>query len=377
MSRNFQLLQQMSSVEELFETAENPTGLVGTAECEPRRTWSEKPELFETADSPAGLVGTAECEPRPTWSEKPELFETADSPAGLVGTAECEPRPTSSDKPGLFETADSPAGLVGTAECEPRPTSSDKPEQKAVKSSGALPIHLADLIREKARSWGEQVQELNKEHRNDLDDISREEEIKLVQRIFPAAGQGSPQMVLFSAVESQAGCASICVRTAKILAGRDDGSVCVVDANLQSPCLHHYFGIDNSKGLAEAVLESLPIQDFVQKHPETDLWILPSGSAAGQLGFSGVYDRLRSRMTELRSQFKYVLIHSSPLNPDSASILLSRWTDGVVMVVEADTTRRGTARRMKQDLEAANVRILGVVLNNRSFSIPEALYRRL
>src|SRR5438045_9735192 len=54
----------MSSVEELFETAENPTGLVGTAECEPRPTWSEKPELFETADSPAGLVGTGECEPR-------------------------------------------------------------------------------------------------------------------------------------------------------------------------------------------------------------------------------------------------------------------------------------------------------------------------
>jgi len=346
MSRNFQLLQQMSSVEELFETAENPTGLAGTAECVPRPTWSEKPELFETADSPAGLAGTAECEPGPTWSEKP----------------------------GLFETADSPAGLAGTAECEPRPTWSDKPEQKTVKSE---PIHLADLIREKARSWGEQVQELNKEHRNDLDDISREEEIKLVQRIFPAAGQRSPQMVLFSAVESQAGCASICVRTAMILAGRDDGSVCVVDANLQSPCLHHYFGIDNSKGLAEAVLESLPIRDFVQKHPEKDLWILPSGSAAGQLGFSGVYDRLRSRMTELRSQFKYVVIHSSPLDLDSASILLSRWTDGVVMVVEADTTRRGTARRMKQDLEAANVRILGVVLNNRSFSIPEALYRRL
>src|SRR6266550_1639661 len=186
MSRNFQLLQQMSSVEELFETAENPAGLVGTAECEPRPTWSEKPELFETADSPAGLVGTGECEPRRTWSEKHELFETADSPAGIVGTGECEPRPTSSDKP----------------------------EQKAVKS-GALPIHLADLIREKARSWGEQVQELNKEHRNDLDDISREEEIKLVQRIFPAAGQGSPQIVLFSAVESQAGCAAICIRSAK------------------------------------------------------------------------------------------------------------------------------------------------------------------
>src|SRR6266851_5405232 len=129
MSRNFELLQQTSSVQDLFETAGNPAGLVGTAECEPRPTWSEKPELFETAGNPAGPVGTAECEPRPAWSEKPELFETADNPAGLVGAAECEPRPTWSEKP----------------------------EQRAVKRE-ALPIHLADLIREKARSWGEQLQ---------------------------------------------------------------------------------------------------------------------------------------------------------------------------------------------------------------------------
>ena len=320
MSRNFQLLQQMSSVEELFETAENPAGLVGTAECEPRPTWSEKPELFETADSPAGLVGTAECEPRPRWTEKPE--------------------------------------------------------QKAVRSE-APSIHLPDLIREKTRNWGQQVRKRYKERRSDLESISREEEIKLVQRIFPVAGQRSPQIVLFSSVESDAGCASISIRTAEILAGRGDGSVCVVDANFQLPCLHHYFGIDNSKGLAEAVLGSLPIQDFLQKHPEANLWILPCGAAAGQLRFPGVNDRLRSRMAELRGQFKYVVIHSSPLDLDSASILLSRWTDGVVMVVEADTTRRATARRMKQDLEAANVRILGVELNNRTFSIPEVLSRRL
>ena len=320
MSRNFELLQQTSSDQDLFETAGNPAGLVGTAECEPSPTWNEKPELFETAGNPAGLVGTAECEPRPRWTEKPE--------------------------------------------------------QQAVRSE-APSIHLPELIREKTRNWGQQVRKRYKERRGDLESISREEEIKLVQRIFPVAGQRSPQIVLFSSVESDAGCASISIRTAEILAGRGDGSVCVVDANFQLSCLHHYFGIDNSKGLAEAVLGSLPIQDFLQKHPEANLWILPCGAAAGQLRFSGVNDRLRSRMAELRGQFKYVVIHSSPLDLDSASILLSRWTDGVVMVVEADTTRRATARRMKQDLEAANVRILGVVLNNRTFSIPEVLYRRL
>jgi receptor protein-tyrosine kinase len=305
-----------------------------------------------------------------------ELFETTGNPAGLVGTAECEPRPTWSEKPGLFETAENPAGLVGTAECEPPSELGEKLEQRAV-GNKARPLRLPDLIKKKAKSWGQQVQKQANERRTDLEAISREEEIKLVHRIFPAGGQRSPQIVLFSAVESDAGCASICVRTAMILAARGDGSVCVVDANLRSPCLHHYFGIDNSRGLAEAVLEPLPIQDFAQKHAEANLWILPGGSAAGQLSFPGVYDRLSSRMTELRGQFKYVVIHSSPLDLDSASILLSSWTDGVVMVVEADTTRRETARRMKQNLDAANVCVLGVVLNNRTFSIPEALYRRL
>jgi len=109
----------------------------------------------------------------------------------------------------LFETAGNPAGLVGTAECEPRPAWSEKPEQRVV-TSEALPIHLPDLIREKTSSWGQQVQKRNEERGNDLEAISREEEIKLVQRIFPA-GQRSPQIVLFSAVESEAGCASICI----------------------------------------------------------------------------------------------------------------------------------------------------------------------
>src|SRR6266480_4975851 len=181
----------------------------------------------------------------------------------------------------LFETSGNPAGLVGTAECEPRPRWTEKPEQKAVRSE-APSIHLPDLIREKTRNWGQQVRKRYKERRGDLESISREEEIKLVQRIFPVAGQRSPQIVLFSSVESDAGCASISIRTAEILAGRGDGSVCVVDANFQLPCLHHYFGIDNSKGLAEAVLGSLPIQDFLQKQPEANLWILPCGAAGGQ-----------------------------------------------------------------------------------------------
>ncbi|MGH9594657.1 MAG: hypothetical protein ACRD5L_16320, partial [Bryobacteraceae bacterium] len=57
--------------------------------------------------------------------------------------------------------------------------------------------------------------------------------------------------------------------------------------------------------------------------------------------------------------------------------LLARHADGLVLVVEAGATRREAARKIADDLRAAHMRVLGVVLNNRTYPIPERLYRRL
>ena len=51
--------------------------------------------------------------------------------------------------------------------------------------------------------------------------------------------------------------------------------------------------------------------------------------------------------------------------------------DGVVLVIEANSTRREAARMAKETFESANVKLLGAILNNRTFPIPESLYRKL
>ena len=48
-----------------------------------------------------------------------------------------------------------------------------------------------------------------------------------------------------------------------------------------------------------------------------------------------------------------------------------------MLVLEANTTRRITALKAKQALEGHKVRVLGTVLNNRTFPIPESVYRLL
>jgi protein-tyrosine kinase len=51
--------------------------------------------------------------------------------------------------------------------------------------------------------------------------------------------------------------------------------------------------------------------------------------------------------------------------------------DGVVLVVRAGRTSREAVLQAKKRLQLAGARLLGVVLNDRTYPLPEFLYRRL
>jgi succinoglycan biosynthesis transport protein ExoP len=86
---------------------------------------------------------------------------------------------------------------------------------------------------------------------------------------------------------------------------------------------------------------------------------------------------MKRRFGELRKEFDYVLIDAPPLNMYSEGFALGQLADGLVLVLEANATRRETATKVAERLNATEVKILGAVLNKRTFPIPESLYRRL
>jgi len=80
---------------------------------------------------------------------------------------------------------------------------------------------------------------------------------------------------------------------------------------------------------------------------------------------------------ELRAEFDYVIVDAAPLDAGTDSIVLGGLSNGVVLVLKANSSRRDTAGKAIQEFHAANVPIRGVVLNRRTFPIPEAIYKRL
>ena len=204
-----------------------------------------------------------------------------------------------------------------------------------------------------------------------------EEFTKLVQRLFIMPGNEAPRTVVFAGTERGNGCSWVCAHVAEVLASQVSGSVCLVDANLRRPGLHTQFSIENHNGLSDALLKPEPVRGFAHNVGRPNLWMLSCGSnpesAQGLLST----ERMRLRLSELRAEFDYVLLDVAALTDANDAMLLGGSADGVVLVLKANTSRRESARKAMQDLENAKVRVLGAVLNQRTFPIPQSIYNKL
>jgi Mrp family chromosome partitioning ATPase len=80
-------------------------------------------------------------------------------------------------------------------------------------------------------------------------------------------------------------------------------------------------------------------------------------------------------MVHLTQQFDYLVIDGPPLDEAPESIALSAKVDGVILVIDAQHTRRKTALRAKARVEEVGGRLLGLVLNRRRYYVPDWLYR--
>jgi protein-tyrosine kinase len=210
-----------------------------------------------------------------------------------------------------------------------------------------------------------------------MDDPQRDEMFKLVQRVFLMPGDGKGRLVVVSGMEAGNGCSWICARMAEVLASQVSGSVCVVDANLRSPGLHREFGVSNHYGLTDALQVAQPIRKFVTSLSRPNLWLLSCGAEVEAMQSMLGSDKMRALLPELQREFDYVLIDAPPMEAGDDSIVLGRAAEGVVLVLKAHSSRRETARKAVRDLEHANVRVLGAVLNRRTFPVPESIYRKL
>jgi Mrp family chromosome partitioning ATPase len=197
--------------------------------------------------------------------------------------------------------------------------------------------------------------------------------LRLVHVLFLSSAT-APHHVMFCGVDADDGSGSVCASAARTLASEVSSRVCLVDAKTLGTSVQRALNLDES-GFPSSI--SLVQHSSVPRQVDRNLWFVSAVHLTSGGAWNGGAEQICSRLLDLRKEFGYLLVDAPPLGIDIMTWLLGQVADGVVLVLEANATRRATARRAKENLEAANVPLLGTVLNNRTFPIPEKLYRWL
>lgn len=150
--------------------------------------------------------------------------------------------------------------------------------------------------------------------------------------------------------------------------------VIVVDGDLRRPQQHEIFGVNNQKGLTNWLTErgAPPLQ----KTAVENLQLLPAGPAVANPIALLSTKRLNEALTELRGQVDYILCDAPPVLAVTDAALWASAVDGVVLLVNAGSTRREHAQRAKAVLEKVHARIVGAVLLNAEADAVMAGYAR-
>lgn len=198
-----------------------------------------------------------------------------------------------------------------------------------------------------------------------------QEFITLAQTIFLSGNANTPHHVVLCGVDGENGSSEICIHLGRALAKSSARPVCLIDANLQFARLENVL----------VAGRQIPLPDMDEdlcRSVEPDLWIAELGTPGKQKdAVLPAVQQITERLTALRTRFDFILMDAPGVNAGGDASVLSQLADGAILVIEANSTRKASALKAKQSLETANARILGSVLNNRTFPIPERLYWKL
>jgi receptor protein-tyrosine kinase len=175
-----------------------------------------------------------------------------------------------------------------------------------------------------------------------------------------------PKVIVMTSPGPQEGKSTTCANLGIVLA-QAGKSTLLVDCDIRKPVVHKMFGTRNIVGIVDVLVHKYRLQEVWQE-PVSGLKLVSVGpippNPAELLGSK----RLSEFLASVREEFDYVLIDSPPIGAVSDPAILATRADGVLLVLDAQSTRKGALRQSMRSLQAVRANVLGTIMNNVELS---------
>jgi protein-tyrosine kinase len=154
--------------------------------------------------------------------------------------------------------------------------------------------------------------------------------------------------------------------------------VILVDSDLRHPGLHTLLGVSQEDGLYEILTEgAATIKERIKKTALHNLCVITSGARLTPQSVIFAPRVYAEVLEALKTDFSMVIVDTPSTLTDDTALSAAAQCDGILLVVQAEQTRWEIAQEAQARLRRAGAKFLGVVLNRRTYPIPEFLYRWL
>jgi succinoglycan biosynthesis transport protein ExoP len=140
--------------------------------------------------------------------------------------------------------------------------------------------------------------------------------------------------------------------------------VVLVDADLRRPSAHRLFGLSNGTGLTTVLVEEpSAVNGYLQKTEVENLRVLSAGPVPPNPQELLGSRRMEELLHKLEESADVVILDTPPtLVVADANVLAAR-ADGVLLIVNTESTRRAAVQRAAEGLRQVGANLLGGVLN--------------
>jgi capsular exopolysaccharide synthesis family protein len=180
---------------------------------------------------------------------------------------------------------------------------------------------------------------------------------------------GDPSVVVVTSGAPGEGKSLVAVNLALTCSMNQDERTLLVDADLRQPGIERRVDPKPRLGLADILAGKATTEHVILELKDCELRILPAGKPPRNPMELLSSERMRNLMSELRQQYRRIIIDTPPIVPFADADVVGGVSDGFILVVRAGMTPVGV---LTQALSlAASAPVLGTVLNGAAKNLAD------
>ncbi|MCV7227518.1 polysaccharide biosynthesis tyrosine autokinase [Mycolicibacterium komossense] len=169
-----------------------------------------------------------------------------------------------------------------------------------------------------------------------------------------------PRVIVITSSTPAEGKSTTSINVALALAEAEH-NVVLIDGDMRRPSLHKYLDLVGSVGFSTVLSGAASLDESLQKTIFPGLTVLTAGTVPPNPSELLGSQAAKNMLAELREQFDYVIVDSSPLLAVTDAAILAANSDGVLVISRFGQTKRDQLAHAVGNLEDVGASVLGAV----------------